>query len=502
MIITNISTLLDEMHLKHSESRTKSENLLIFVREWILYEEFYAKGIENMMFRLYRQNESGNEPLRNCYQLVNALAEKARFFIGKLKEEIIIPEEKFITNQCSLLKKVHIDGKKIGDYMIESHTNAIESMNKYYESIQKCEKIALELDNENSSGKKQKMLKKLIQAQKDLKSKWSLYQESISEYHNDSKKYEVNIGKIVDAYNYHWKKTKTHYENSLEFLRIAYCNRFFIEDSLLSKKSDFKSEDFEFSKETFKLPEINLENYMGDHPLFYNQSMPLSHGFSLVETSGLEGFNTLVDNFYKDELEQLINKAWEGEELNSDDYLSFNSKIKDNKGRTIVNYCLNSRRNKGSFSLSEEGFKRTGELLNSALNQCERDQDIANSKNIIMLSQTFYKKNGDNVKEFLQELIVNHSLWKDLAYWEKAINDTLLDEFKRHEKQNSDMEILNHNSFIFYQLVSFGNIMISFKLSLESVIEFLSNFTEKFKFTKNESDELINAITDSIKNLD
>ena len=78
----------------------------------------------------------------------------------------------------------------------------------------------------------------------------------------------------------------------------------------------------------------------------------------------------------------------------------------------------------------------------------------------------------------------------------------MLDEFKRHEKQNSDMEILNHNSFIFYQLVSFGNIMISFKLSLESVIEFLSNFTEKFKFTKNESDELINAITDSIKNLD
>ena len=497
-----VNNFLDDIHLKNTESRRKVERLVTLLKEWIVYEEFYAKGMERILDKLLKKNDNVHEPLQKFYQLIETLSENINSFIDKVKKEIIIPTEEFLKSQNSQIKKIYIDGKKIGGFMIEIHENTTNSIEIYYESIQKCEKITVELDNEKSSKKKEKILSRLIHEQKDLKQKLRAYNKLNTGYIENSKKYEENIEKIIDAYNYHEKTIKEYYENTLKTLQEACINRYSVIEWIHLPIYENNVEFIEYSKEPFKLPEIVLENYIGSHPLFFHQKEPLTKDFSFIQQSGLEGLNRYIDDFYKNEIKEIVNKAWLGEELSSDDYLKAKSIIKSSKGRSILMFCLNIKRNAGHFLLTDIGFKHIGAVLYSAINECEKSQDLKSAKSAIILSQTFFKRNQDKSKVFLQEFIVNHRLWQSFEFWEDAINETLLEELEKQKNENTeddfDTKALNCKNMIFYQLVSFGNIMMSFKISLENVFQFFKKYTEKYKFAKYESDELINAINDSI----
>ena len=498
-----IHSNLDNIHQINSETRKNSEKFLLIMREWALHEEFYANGMKRISLSL--ETTTTNNCTSSLNSLIKTLADKSKEFSSKLSESIVKPFDKFLCTQCKSTKSAYIDGKKIDEFMGELYENAMSSMKSYHSSMHECDSTAQGLDSEASSNKKLKLLKRLIQEQREMKSKFFSFQESFSIYNNTSQRYNNSIKKIVEAYNYFEEKTIELYKTSMEVLQEAFTQRYSVFDNITPETFSVPMHFTYFPIENFKLPEITLEDYIGTHPLFRKTMHgPVTRNFSILETTGLEGLSDFVEDIYRNEIEGIINKAWEGDELSSGDYFDFNSRIKEKVGRKTCVYCLNLKRNKGSFILNDSGYEKIGELIQAVLNECERSKDIEAANNIIILSQTFYRRKEDESKEYLQLRINQHSLWKDLLFWESSINYTIYNELNKTATgdpgQNQEFDIGNCKSLIFCQLVTFGNVMISFFISKKNVTSLIGKYAKQYKFSNNETNEILNAIIDSVTN--
>lgn len=487
----------EEMHLKNKEARVKVEGILRIAKEWALHEEVYLNGMKNIFTQVAKAENNG--VVQGLKEVVHGIVLKSEEFAREVNEKVVKQLDEFLVNQCKSVKKAYIDGKKITEYMSELHENAVENMNVYHAAIYDCDQMAIKLDNEINEGKKLKLLKTLIQMQRDLKGKFFKFQDSLAGYNSDWENYNSGIKKIVEAYNFHEEKIKENYEKTISLLVEFYLRKITLSKLEFPNEVKVKLPCSVFSLENFKLPEITLGNISTSHPLFTNSNC--IRNFSILETTGLPGLTDMVESIYKLELEDLVNRAWQGVDLIPNDYLRFNTIIKTEIGRKTWVFCLNLKRNQGNFALSTQGYSKIGELLLSVLNECERYKDIETANNIMILSQTFYQKTTTS-KEFLQSFLVCHSIWKDLSFWEASINSTIFQELKKQKTQNfeenAEIKAMNHKSLIFCHLVSFGNIMPSFEIPMQNVEKLIKTYAKRYKFTKAESKEIIKAISDSI----
>ncbi|OMJ85065.1 hypothetical protein SteCoe_13720 [Stentor coeruleus] len=493
-----INARLEEIHNKSSAKRARAETFLLVLREWSLQEEFYAQGMNRIFKRLVDKPEN-IEFMSNFHNLIGNIAERTYAFVKVLKDEIFANFDSLINHQCSTMKKVFCDGTKAADFVEEIYTDTIESANKYYESVQECDKISEKLDKEKSSSKKEKVLKVLLEKQKSLKQSFDYYQERLNKYTRTCKKYQGNMKKIIDAYNFHENKLKESFMKTFEKIKEGFVYRY---SSLFENELNFFELNFNeepYSIEEFNLPEITLDSYTGKHPLYASDPQCW---YGMFQNATLEGLDQVYKSVYIDDLNKIIAKAWLGEDLSPDDYIIYNSRIKELVGRQALCFCLNLRRNAGIFTITEKAYLKLSELIVSVLNECERSLDVENSKNIIILSQTFHVK-IDHGKKFLLVGIKDHSLWKNINYWEKVINSTIDMELKKqlieNYESNKEVEAMNHKSLIFCQLISFGIIMIEVNVDIKNVCEMVKKYASRYKFTDGEMLSLIETISESLK---
>jgi Myotubularin protein len=496
----DLKTNFDQMNLLAKENCKKLESFLIFLKEWTLYEELYAQGMERIFNKLVNDSHF-NDFLINFHSFIGIIVQRSRDFGHKLNQ-ITKNFNETLVEESNSLKRIYSDFKNILNSLDECYNKTTESLDHYYSSIQLCDEIATKIDDERSVSKKEKLLKELIKVQRPIKKKLIEFQDALEGYNSLSKRHNPNIHKVIKGYKTYSKNIQESYEKSLVYIKEAIIPRYFLQADVDARIFDFELPIIKTSVEDFIFPEIIPEKFIGNHPLFINsQGSILMHNCSLLETSGLLGLSSLIETAYKDEIEFMITKAWEGEEIGSEHYLKFNNIMKDPIGRKTFCYCLNIRRNQGKFVLPEAGYAKIGELLQAILNECERFDDIDAAKNIIILSQTFYKKDNYS-KDFLQNFIMSHSLWQKLKFWETAIEFTIFEELKKQTgenfEENKETEAMNHKSLIFANLLSFGYIMKGFKISSDSVNELISKYGDKYKFTKNETKEIIKEINNSI----
>ncbi|OMJ95903.1 hypothetical protein SteCoe_628 [Stentor coeruleus] len=311
-----------------------------------------------------------------------------------------------------------------------------------------------------------------------------LFNQSIKNYNN-------SIEAILETFNSYEEKRCKCLEDSLRIL----C-KIIVEKSENMQSPKIEMNEFlvikEFKKSDFLLEEMQVSIYSGTHPLFQDSEKGLQTSF--FEKGGVSnGTQPAVEKMYRKELDFIIEKVWENKILTENECMKLNKRINDHIGRKAWMWSLNRKRSQGCFQLSNESFNIIGELFLQALSNCENSNDIATAKNCLILSQTFYK---DPPKTYIQSFIIDHPIWKSINFWEKALDSSIIDELKK-QGIDSSQDLSQTKSLIALQLISFGIIMMDFKLPKNLIQHIINTLTKSYSIPSDETQKIMLSIQES-----
>ena len=173
--------------------------------------------------------------------------------------------------------------------------------------------------------------------------------------------------------------------------------------------------------------------------------------------------------------------------------------------RIIFMQILNEFRTTGKLEIPKRVYEIVGKLFNFILDTVKRDNDIHTGRNAILLSQTYYTMENDK-KKYVQELLINNELFKDMKFWEDLLDLELNKEIKRtfmvEENNNKNLDViinLNPQKFdnlAFSQILTISDNMISFGLDKETIYKLMEPKFKSFKLSE-QSIETIKNILES-----
>ena len=182
--------------------------------------------------------------------------------------------------------------------------------------------------------------------------------------------------------------------------------------------------------------------------------------------------------------------------------------------RVIFLQHLNEFRSTAKLMVPKKLTKTMGKLFNIILDTVKKDKDIHSGKNVVLLSQTYYYINKGQ-KEYLQEFVIEHNIFKDLKFWEELLDMEINKEFKRQmtilenrynkdkndNKDNQDNKEnrieINENkreNLIFSQIVSISDNMISFGLNKDQIYQIIDPNIKSYKISQDTIDNIKNII--------
>jgi hypothetical protein len=155
------------------------------------------------------------------------------------------------------------------------------------------------------------------------------------------------------------------------------------------------------------------------------------------------------------------------------------------------------------FVLGDAGFQVIGQLMMALLNevrsrQCERSKDYTSAKNCIILSQTFHcEATNTHDKFYLQHAIQGHSLWREIEFWEKAIQSGIEEEVKQHQQYGLGTDDVGSEAetrlkcIVFGQVSSYIHVMMTFSLQAKFIEDLVRNYAEKFDLDRHDLSTLM-----------
>lgn len=205
------------------------------------------------------------------------------------------------------------------------------------------------------------------------------------------------------------------------------------------------------------------------------ENSPYGHSFKNPEQR-----NSLEDNT----LQKICIKCWGGIVITDDEHKQFSQIIQTPEGRRSWLYYLNERRTKSHFKLAPIGFAMLSKLLQVFLDCICECNDEYSAKMAIVLSQTFFQEKP-NEKVFLQNSMVNHTLWTREDIWILMVEDGIKKEMENYAQFCTDETSEEHRermfAIIFSQLSSYIHIMNTFKLTKEFMKKIVEIFSSKYQ---------------------
>jgi hypothetical protein len=469
---------IEKLHEKSVNLRKWVEDLVLFFKERSLIEDLYSKDLERLSQKLSPSPfPEFSEVLKSIILEVSSSASK---LAASISENLGNSLSKVISTQASLIRESFIEGSKTERRKSRLTQKVQEAKSKYWECCCQCEQVAVALDNETSLNKKEKLLNRLLSSKSSLDTLYKNYVESIEKYNRYRKTFQAKTKKFVVSFQLQEQEIVDNLNIDLKEFSLLETGEGIKDEKIFLRVSN---EDFSLF---FKYPECYFEAYEGSHPLFKNigiHSAPHLHA-SIMEVAAFDlGTSSAVESLYRTEVGIIVSKAWEGNDLNPQEYLQFNAIIKEHLGRKAWSWTMNQKRTQGIFKLENKGFSLVSELMVAVLNECERCQDITIAKNCIILSQTFYQL-AESGKNYLQNAILSHTLWEKSEFWEKVVRSAIADEIKNQRKDDLNSEHLK--SLVFCQMVSFGNIMMSFKVHEDVISTLFQEISKVYNFNEQE----------------
>ncbi len=137
-----------------------------------------------------------------------------------------------------------------------------------------------------------------------------------------------------------------------------------------------------------------------------------------------------------------------------------------------------------------------------------KDEDFFCAKNIIILSQTFYILNEKKEKIYLQKNIENHSVFKNLDFWQNFIQITITNTINESIEYDTKNGIIlkesekdsnkKYNTIIFSQLVTLADNMIEFGNDISNIKTLIKQKINFYKIDE-DSENMIWNILESKK---
>ena len=169
--------------------------------------------------------------------------------------------------------------------------------------------------------------------------------------------------------------------------------------------------------------------------------------------------------------------------------------------RAVCLQTLSHFRTLGKFSIPSKIFEIIEKCLLIILDNVIKDEDYHMAKTAMVLSQTYFKIDENHNKYYLQNIIKEHKLFKNLQFWEKSLDSSLKNEINRVKnirKENETNNNLNseqnkiieddieiYNDIAFGQIVSTVNSMIEFDINKESIKQIIEPKIVEYKLNEN-----------------
>ena len=413
---------LEKLQNSFFESMSKTENVI-----YNYYSSYYDENEEQFDYAKKSKNaitkEEMNNSINNSKKMENLY--KSQISDVKKMEDNFINVCKFscenikrVTNEL-FIKFKHL----ILDFLV--------SLKNIYTFPQK------EIDSS---------LPPLISLDKSFKMNEAI-EKGIDSFANDKykkdlvpKKYKLKILQSNDKYNINTSST----------------NKNKIDDKLIEIEDGYGKESFfkdEHSVLTIKILKNNFE-------LIDLKDLNIEKEEEKRKTNEL--ILKLVSNMKQEkDYKQPENFNMETEEIELIEIL-----LNDHHNKVVFLHIMNQFRTTGNLLMQKKTFDIFSKLFYSILDKYEQDKDIFAIKNIIVLSQTYFYKDENNKKEYLQVSIIKHPLFKDLNFWEALFNFEMnkeiikmsdIDMKRVMEKEVNINELDSDNTK--YSKLAFGQIM-------------------------------------------
>ena len=310
---------------------------------------------------------------------------------------------------------------------------------------------------------------------------------------------------IENSFSY---KNKLEYVKPLKYKLKIFENKNFNKDNLITN------------------PILNLEDGFSEMPTIKNEIIlyifkTMKENFELIEDKNIdlkmeeEKMRCLIltERILSLEEEKDINKEKSkikenkkdnfNNEITKKDIDELNHLLNEHRNRVVFLQELSEYRTKGKFELKSLTFEILGNLLNTVISTIERDKDFHAVKNAIILSQTYYVKNNDNTKIYLQKLIQNNKLFKSKKFWEDIIDYSISKEIVtsvNNDVKNGTLLTINSkenddkkSNIAFSQILPYADNMFEFGLDKETIKEIIFPIINTYKINA-ESIEAIKAV--------
>ena len=484
--IDNLNELIDSIDLQISNYDTMiKEKDLLFSKFEMIFEEA-RKDLLKKYRDIDKLKDEFMANMENTEDIVNKYLNR--------KEQINFEQ---IKNSIIISKKVEKDYKNAIN-KVKLFENNFESM--YQNTIINIKKIICETSNLM----KDKIINFIILLKNNSKVQLSEIDIFLPELSDLNEVKELDII-IENSFSY---KNKLEYVKPLKYKLKIFENKNFNKDNLITN------------------PILNLEDGFSEMPTIKDEIIlyifkTMKENFELIEDKNIdlkkeeEKMRCLIltERILSLEEEKDINKAKSktkenkkdnfNNEITKKDIDELNHLLNEHRNRVVFLQELSEYRTKGKFELKSQTFEILGNLLNTVISTIERDKDFHAVKNVIILSQTYYVKNNDNTKIYLQKLIQNNKLFKSKKFWEDIIDYSISKEIVtsvNNDVKNGTLLTINSkenddkkSNIAFSQILPYADNMLDFGLDKETINEIIFPIINTYKINE-ESIEAIKAV--------
>jgi hypothetical protein len=263
----------------------------------------------------------------------------------------------------------------------------------------------------------------------------------------------------------------------------------------LYEETDKPNNPLEFIKKNMSAPEeVDEDNLKNEYLKLKDEN----YNIEIEEEK-------IITNNITNKILSFSNKNKKLEEETEEELNKINELMKKKENREIFLTKLNGFRNLGLFLIPEKKYYEIGKIMNSILDHILEDEDLYCAKNVMILSQTYYINDKNNKKKYLQLLIQINPIFKNIDFWKKYVQYSIVYEIKENLKKeiktgtiimnNQEQNEMKYNNIVFGQLVPIANNMIEFGLDKEKIKEIIQEKFESYRI----SEDLRKIILDIIE---
>lgn len=354
------------------------EELVAFLKLITTSEENYAKSLENICnFQFIIIKGSIHEAALALKHDISNKITQIRAFVDNIAQDVIKPLLNIANIPIENAKMLMADATKI----VKIKENYFDKLNKhkekFWKSCSECEKITLLLEQPQSQNLREKYLLKLVKHKNQLDVSLKAYQDHVESWDEFLNSYRPLISPIMDSYEKSEIERLSGVKDQLRkyvVYEASYIRNLQYEIDTLAncmENLDLDRDLKAFTPSSLPPPKPEFESYKGSHTAYKNinsSGLLFAIPLPIQEAKWSEiVFQGSVEEMYKTEVDIITLKACQGYELSSEDFVQFNSLIKDSLGRQAWVWSMNQK--KSEPQLNDKGYLQLGELMLSVLNE-------------------------------------------------------------------------------------------------------------------------------------